>query len=63
MISVIATVSGNYNLCVTRGMLFVLQGNLTHDELLELRREVDRQLACQHERKLSALIKEEPWHE
>lgn len=63
MISVIATVSGNYNLCVTRGTLFVLQGNLTHDELLELRREVDRQLACQHEQKLSALIKEEPWHE
>lgn len=40
MISVIATESGNFNVFGTRDDEgFILQGNLTEDELLELMRE------------------------
>jgi len=41
MITVIRTDSGNYNLFGTRDGMFTLQGNITLDELKELKKEVD----------------------
>ena len=41
MVTVIRTDSGNYNLFGTEDGAFILQGNLTLAQLMELKKEVD----------------------